>query len=125
MSIRTGDAVFIRSGIPATVKDREPLSGKLVLEQDQQKVRGDARHGYLNGMSQETRSELYGILDAVKGETEDPGERVEKLRVKLGEIEEDPHKLNLARYLRAEMTHIMNTYQIRPREFTIHESKVR
>lgn len=125
MSIRVGDAVFIRTGVPTTVKDRDPLSGKLLLEQDPLKVREDARHGYLNGMSQETRAEFNGILDQVKAETEDPGERVEKLRLRLMEIEEDPRKLHLARYVRAEMTHLMNTYQIRPREFTVHESKVR
>ncbi len=125
MSIRVGDAVFIRNGVPATVKDRDPNTGKLVLSQDQQQVRVDFRHGYLNGMSEETRLELYGILDAVKAETADPSERLEKLRVKLEEVDVDPRKVHLARYLRAEMTHIMNTHQIRPREFSAQEGKVR
>lgn len=125
MSIRVGDNAFIRGGLPSTVKGRDPLNGKLNLELDPAIVKEDTRHGYLNGLNQETRDELYQILDQVKADTTDPGERIEKMRLKLDELDQDPRNLNLSRYLKAEMVHIMNTYNIRPREYTMYESKVR
>lgn len=125
MSIRVGDAVFIRSGIPTTVKDRDGLTGKLSLEADPEKVKEDHRHGYVNGMTVETRRDLYAILDQVKAESADPAERIEKMRLKLEELDQDPRNLHLSRYLKAEMVHIMNTHNIRPREYTMFENKVR
>jgi hypothetical protein len=125
LSIRVGDNVFIRGGVPATVTGREELSGKLTLESDAEKVKVDSRHGYLNGLAPENRVELYKILDEVKASTADPGERVDKLRVKLEELELDPRNLNLSRYVKAEMVHIMNTFNIKPREYSLYEDKVR
>src|SRR5437868_1269156 len=125
MTLRIGDTAFIRGGTPVTVKDRDPHSAQLVLESDPEVVKDQTRHGYLNGLSPEVRSQFYEILDQVKGETEDPTERITTLQAKITELEQDPRKLQLSRYLKAEMNHIMNSYNIRPREYSMHESKVR
>lgn len=125
MTLRVGDTAFIRGGTPVTVKDRNPVSNELILESDPAKVKEQTRHGYLNGLSPEVRQQFYEILDQVKGETEDPAERINTLNAKLFDLEQDPRNLQLTRYLRAEMNHIMNTYNIRPREYSMDESKAR
>lgn len=125
MTLRIGDTAFIRGGTPVTVKDRDQVSGQLVLESDPGVVKRETRHGYLNGLSPEVRQQFYEILDEIKGNTEDPGERINVLNAKLFDLEQDPRNIQLTRYLRAEMNHIMNTYNIRPREYTMDESKAR
>lgn len=125
-NLRVGDTAFLRTGTPAVVKDRDPVNGKLKLEEDRVKVRDQTRHGYLNGIEPEGRAELYRILDEVKGETaDDPAARVEKLQARLSELEADPTQHVLARYLRAEMVHVMNTHGIKPKEYVVDESIVR
>ncbi len=125
MSLRVGDTAFIRGGTPVTVKDRDPVTAQLVLESDPEIVKDQTRHGYLNGLSPEARQQFYEILDQVKGENENPAERINTLNAKLFDLEQDPHNLQLTRYLRAEMNHIMNTFNIRPREYTMDETKAR
>ncbi len=125
MSLRVGDTAFIRGGTPVTVKDRDPVTAQLVMESDPEILKNDTRHGYLNGLSLEVRQQFYQILDEVKGETENPTERINTLNTKLFDLEQDPRNLQLTRYLRAEMNHIMNTFNIRPREYTMDESKAR
>lgn len=125
MSIRIGDAVFLRSGQPAIVKDRLKSSGELILENEPKAVQQAFRHGYVNGMTPETRASLNEILDRIKGENKDPAERVTAMQTKLNEIEQDPRNRDLARYLRSEMMHLMNTYSIKPREFKLDEINVR
>ena len=63
MTIRPGDAVFIRSGVPAVVRERNQSTGELKLDQDYAHVQKDFRHGYQNGLDPDARSELYKILD--------------------------------------------------------------
>ncbi|MBM4252658.1 MAG: hypothetical protein FJ146_11855 [Deltaproteobacteria bacterium] len=125
MSIRIGDAVFLRSGQPAVVKDRLPSSGELILEKDQKAVQQAFRHGYINGMSADTRATLNEILDRIKGETKEPAERIAAMQTKLTELDQDPRNRDLSRYLRSEMMHLMNTYNIKPREFKLDEINVR
>lgn len=125
MTVRVGDAVFIRSGIPAVVKDRNEGTGQLRLETDLPAVQKEMRHGYLNGLTPETRQQLYAILDEVKSKSEAPEARIDELRSKLTELELDPKQQMLARYVRAEMVHLMNTYEIRPKEYSYNESKAR
>jgi hypothetical protein len=125
VSIRLGDAVFIRSGTPAIVKDRNPTTAQLLLDQDYEHVQEDMRHGYINGLSGETRAQLNEILDDVKGATDDPRERVDAMQAKLTEIDGDPTKLPLSRYLRAEMLHVMNAHNIKPKEYSVQELKAR
>lgn len=125
VSIRPGDAVFVRTGDPLLVKDRDKATGMTTLNRDPETVIHGTRHGYINGLEPEKREQLFAILDEVKSASVDPEERVSKLREVLGEIEQDPKNLGLARYVRAEMTHIMNSYGIKPREYLIHDSRIR
>lgn len=125
MDIRNGDAVFLRSGEPGVVRDRDPATGKLKIDSETAAVKTDMRHGYINGLSSEQRTELYEILDTVKSSTEDPIERISQLDAKTKELEQDPQKIGLTSYVKAEMVHIMNSNGIKPREYSIHEAKIR
>ena len=125
MSIRVGDGVFTRVGQPGVVIDRNETTGALKLETELPKVQQSMRHGYINGLSPERRQEFYEILDQVKTETQDPKERVLTLNEKINELDADPRNLQLVRYLRSEMRHIMITHNILPNEYTVHEAKAR
>jgi uncharacterized membrane protein len=123
--IRPGDTVFVRSGEPMTVLQRDAATGVTKLERDPETIKNNTRHGYINGLSLENRKIFNEILDEVKSNTEIPEERVQKLRDHLSEIEQDPKQMILARYLRSEMIHIMNSHGLKPKEFTVHDSRVR
>ena len=124
MTVRMGDIVFGDLGRPALVKDRNGVTGELKVEDNRKEVGREMRHGYINGIRPEARGELYEILDEAK-ETENPKERTDLLRQRLEEVEKDPRRHELAKYLRAEMMHIMNTHGIRPTEYVVDETKVR
>lgn len=124
-SIRTGDAVFVRTGNPGIVKGRDEMTGKLELDTDMPTVQKDMRHGYINGLKVEERAKLNEILDAVKGDAKEPRERIDMLQGRITELEEDPRNLPLVRYLRAEMTHLMNSHGIQPKQYSAHEAKLK
>jgi hypothetical protein len=125
MDIRNGDAVFLRNGEPGIVKDRSQATGKLTVDTDNETVKRDMRHGYLNGLTDTQRAELNTILDSVKTNTEDPTERISALETKVRELESDPRQIGLSKYVKAEMVHMMNSHGIKPREYTVQEIKVR
>ncbi len=125
MSIRVGDTVFIKSGHAAIVKGRSTDTGQLELKVDTPEVQHDTRHGVINGMTPDARKELYEILDQVKEATSVPSERVDQMRDKILELEKDPRNFVLAKYLRAEMGHLINTHNIKPKEYSVYESKAR
>lgn len=123
--IRPGDTVFVRSGDPLTVLDRDLATGLTKLDREPENIKQNTRHGYINGLSPENRKVFNEILDEVKSNTEIPEERVQKIRDHLTELDKDPRQMVLARYLRSEMIHIMNSNGLKPKEFTIHDSRVR
>lgn len=125
MSIRVGDAAFLRAGHPGIVRDKDPMTNELKLEKGLDAVQQDMRHGYLNGLDQSQRKSLYEILDQVKSTTDDPSEQINLLKDKIGELEQDPRNYVLTRYARAEMFHLMNTFQVQPRLYSINEDKIR
>jgi hypothetical protein len=125
LPIRPGDILFTRQAEPAIVKERNPKTGLLNLDREEGHVRDLARHGYINGIDLDKRHELYAILDEVKGHTDDPAKRIELLQSRLATLEQDPKNLSVSRYLRSEITHLMNSYGIKPREYSIDSSKIR
>ena len=100
-------------------------TGKLELDTELAHVQKDMRHGYVNGMDVPVREEFDKILDSIKSDSTEPRERVEALQAKVTELEEDPKTFALARYLKAEMVHLMNTYSIKPKQYTANETKLR
>ena len=113
----------MRDARPTFVRDRDPNTAKLGLESDPDKVRNHIRHGYINGVDPGLRDKFYEILDDAKAKGE-PMERIKYIRGKLSEIDRDPKQIHLAKYLKAEMMHIMNTFNVRPNEYKIDEAKL-
>jgi ABC-type transport system substrate-binding protein len=124
MRVGIGDAVFTRSGDPGVVQNRDQETGNLKVETHLPNVQKMMRHGYINGLPNANRVQLNEILDAAK-ESKDPAERVQILQNKLTELDEDPRNHMLAQYVRSEMLHIMNTHNIRPTSYSVHETKAR
>lgn len=125
MSIRIGDAAFLRAGQPGVVREHHPVTREVKLETNFSAVQRDMRHGYLNGLDQSQRQALYEILDQVKNTTTDPAEQINLLRDKVSELEQNPQNHVLTRYAKAEMYHLMNTFEVKPRLFGVSEYKIR
>ena len=123
-NIKLGDVVFTGDGRPSVVKARDEKKGNLNLDRTHEALKTSLRHGYKNGLNEEQRSDFNSILDDVK-ELESPMERVEELKSILSELEKDPTKFILTRYVRSELSHIMNTHGIQARLFTVPESKIK
>ena len=124
MSVRIGDSAFTRDGSPALVTKSHPESGRVSLERNIDQVQKSTRHGYINGLTPAAREDLYAILDQAKGEG-DPRQRLQVLQDKVAELEADPSKHNLTRYLRSEMVFIMNNFNIKPKVFSVDEMAIR
>jgi hypothetical protein len=116
MSFKVGDVSFLHNGIPAVVAGKESDSGKLMLDSDQGAVKKLHRHGYLNGLEDTDRKALLNILDKVS-ETEQPDEKIGLLNQQIDDLSKDPRNFRLVRYLKSELTHMMNTYNVKPRYY--------
>jgi hypothetical protein len=124
MSIKVGDTVFMRDAMPAQVIGRDKDTGQLKLEVGYTETMKSARHGFINGMGQDQQVRFKQIMDEV-GEKKDPKERAADLFSKINELEMNPKNFQLSRYLNAEYQHLINTFGIKPREYTIHNSQIR
>ncbi|MCB9229329.1 MAG: hypothetical protein H6618_06935 [Deltaproteobacteria bacterium] len=122
MSFKVNDPVFNGVGEPALVRKVDKASQKTELDQDQQMVRQAFRHGYLKGMEPETRLDFNSFMDEIGNETE-PSKKAERLQEKITELEDNfsPKNYLLLNYLKAELSHIMNTYHYHPRIFSVRD----
>ena len=124
MSYRVGDTVFLSQGLPAVTTGRNEHKGTVLLDRDQDAVRKNARHGYINGIAPERREEFLGILDEVKKHAE-PAQRVEALQKQIDLLLEDPKNHQFVNYLESEKNHIINTSGYKPRMYHAEEFKLR
>lgn len=123
MALRVGDPSFTYLGQPGVVvPQKNKLNGKIDIDTDKERVKTEFRHGYLVGI--EAKDVFNSIMDTVK-KTEDPSEKVAFLSNKLEEYEaqNSTESQNFARYLKAELSHLMNTYHIKPRIYQLPPQK--
>ncbi len=120
MSVRISDPVFLRDGQPAKVIGSNATTGKLTVDSDLKQVTEDFRHGYIKGLVGEPRQEFDSFMDNIAS-IEDPKEKVELLQKKILDLEENisPLSQKLVGYYKAELSHIMHSYNTAPRYFTI------
>lgn len=109
--------MFMPRGQTAVVTEHDANAGTFKMTADPAVTKPHNRHGYLNGMSPEQRSDLMSLLDRVK-EIDDPKERVNELRKKLEELRADPKQWQMSRYVESELAHTMNMFNIRPTTYT-------
>lgn len=117
MSLRVGDTMFLPRGETAVVTDHDSNQGTFKISTDEKLGKSVSRHGYINGLNIEQRSNLMTLMDRV-GEMTDPKERVGELHKKLDELSADPRQWQMARYVESEMAHIMNIFGIKPTSYT-------
>lgn len=117
MSLRVGDTMFLPRGETAVITDFDRNSNSFKVSAEPGLNKESRRHGYINGISQEDRSNLMNLMDRVR-EIDDPKERIGELRKKLDELSTDPHQWQMARYVESEMAHMMNMFGIKPTTYT-------
>ncbi|MEZ4741706.1 MAG: hypothetical protein R3B45_04545 [Bdellovibrionota bacterium] len=118
MTFRVGDAVFARRGEPAVVVERDKVRDRLSVDASKQAVEKNHRHGYINGLQQHERDEFLSVMDKI-AEIEDPKEKMDALNQRITQAKSDPKQLHLISYLESELFHVMNTYGIHPKQYTI------
>ena len=118
--LKVGDNYFARDGRPGVVVDRDPKSGKLVVENQGEQFDKSRSYGYINGLSQTERQEFRKIIDQAR-EKEDPEERISTLQRQIEELQVDPKKQALTRYLEGELSHLMYTEAVFPRTYKVDE----
>src|SRR5688572_17049243 len=125
MSFRVGDPIFTNIGQVGQVVDISPDTHKVKYDTDTASAKEAFRHGYIKGLSVEARSEFNDVMDEVS-EMQDSRERVEFLKEKIERMskELDPNKKRILSYLKAEMSHLMNTKNYHPRYFETEPGKL-
>ena len=124
MQFRVGDTVFNYAGEPGVIKDRKVQSGEYVLDPKGATLAEVQKRGYINGLSADLRQEFNAVMDQVR-DIPEPEKRVNMLSEKIEEKKTvgDPKSRLVAKYLNAEMQHIMLTNNITNRQYTIEELK--
>lgn len=122
MAFAIGDAMFLRNGVPGRVIDKNKDSGEVVLTTDKEVLKEQYRHGLINGMDEELREEFNDTMDDIR-EEEEPKERIADLKEQIEELETDPEQRFMAKYLRSELNHLMNTHRIKPKEYVVPVSR--
>ncbi len=123
MGFKIGDSYFNRDGYPGVILARDQKTDQLIVEKDGPNFNKTRNIGYINGLSPQERGEFESIITKVR-EEKDPRERVAMLQVLVEQLQNDPKKQVLTRYLEGEMSHIMNSEGISPRIFKIDETKL-
>ncbi len=116
--VKIGDPRFSSAGHPQKVIGENEENNKVILNRDFDQVQSSFRHGYYVGL--ENRNRFNDIMDEVQ-EISDPREKLDLLLEKLGDIESEGSSSadNLAKYLRSEISYISNTYNVKPRTFSL------
>ncbi len=124
MAFRIGDTVFTSSASPTTVIGKDESTDAARLDRDFAVFQQNTRHGLHNDMAPEHRQQFNEIMDEVRANRDDIS-RVEMLVGIIDELKADPQNSRLVSYLDGELRHIMHSKGVKPRYFTMDESKVR
>lgn len=116
MSLKVGDPVFTSDALPGLLHKKDEAASKTIVDTDLKSVKQHFRHGYIKGLNDVERSTFNGVMDEIKGTPEDM-QKVEKLHAKIQDLEHEPtvENMKLARYLKAELFHLMSSSQVSPR----------
>ena len=118
MTYRVGDSSFTRDGRPSVVTNRDRAQGTVKVEKHGEKFDKTRRVGYINGLNKDQRESYNSVVKEVR-EKETPKERLDLLQKKVAEIKDDPKKITLKRYLEGEITYLMNSTGVKPKDYSI------
>lgn len=124
MAFKIGDTVFTSSASPATVVGKNPADGSVQLDRDFSQFQANTRHGLHNDMAPEHRERFFEIMDEIKS-NDDDRDKVEMLMGRIEDLKLDPQNTRLVSYLDGELRHLMHVKGVKPRFFTVDESKIR
>ncbi len=119
MAIKVGDPLFNTQGEPGVVRKKESLHQRMQASSDRNEVKDEFRHGYIAGLDGKDRKTFNAFMDDIRA-IDKPDEKIEKLQKKIQEMEKDPTSqanIQLTKYLKSELFHLMQTYNVRPRQF--------
>jgi hypothetical protein len=123
LSYQVGDLLFSRNGLPGLVTGRDRDRQTLLVKPRGEEFEKARKFGYVNGMSPEQRQD-YRVIIAESRERKEPAKRVDFLQEKIKEIENDPKKNVLQRYLESEMAHIINSQGVKLPYYEVKNDKL-
>ena len=123
LSFRVSDTTFNELGKPGVIVGKDPVTATLKVDTNKDVVAKNSRHGYINGMEIGQKRDFNAIMDKMRS-IEDRREQVGFLRDRLDEIKNDPKQVSLTQYLKAELAHLMQTYNLQTRFYEIEEHKL-
>ncbi len=122
MALQIGDPIFTRTGTPGFIKERSEAKESVVSDVNEAAVKTQFRHGYIRGLSSDARQEFNGIMDRIRTLDQGP-EKVRAMQKTIDEMENVPEKkpetMMFIRYLKSELFHLMQVYNIHPQEYSI------
>ena len=118
MTYRIGDASFTRDGRPSVVTNRNRDTGIVTVEKRGENFEKTRRVGYINGLNKDQRENFNEVVKEVR-EKDTPRERLNLLQEKINEVKDDPKKVTLKRYLESELTYLMNSTGVKPKDYKI------
>lgn len=124
MDYRVGDAIFNYSGRPGIVVDKKLQTGEFVIKPPSESLKEVQKRGYINGLSPAERQDFNEVMDRVR-ELQDPVKKIEELGTQIDAKQGgDVKARQVAKYLNAEMQHIMISNHIQNREYKMDEFKI-
>jgi hypothetical protein len=116
--MRIGDPVYDAKGMPGVVVGERALDHTLQVNSDASDVRQAMRHGYIKGLDNQSREVFNAILDDVEA-LELPAQKVALLQQRIDEVGSvlSPRALQLQGYLKAQLSHVMNSNSYHPRHY--------
>ncbi len=123
MRVNPGDTVYDAKGRPGVVVKTDPLTGQIEAEKSGEQFEKTRRLGFINGLNPSDRNAFREVMTEMRA-IKDPEKRIAAFSQKLAEVEADPSKLHLARYLRAERSHLMFSSGVYPKSFTVDDSNL-
>ena len=119
-----GDTVFSHAGKPGVIVGRVENSSKVLVEREGETFDKTRRHGFINGLEKGEREAYENIHKEVK-DLESIKERVKVLKNHVDTLKRDPRNQRLAKYLEADLSHTMMSYDIHPKVYETDEHHVR
>ncbi len=123
---RVGDPLFSQTGHPGLVDRYDKDKEEITVDRDLSAVDRLHGYGYLKGMSEGVRDGFDEVMDEVRSVDSIDG-KVLTLKDKIQVYEEDPSENQriLARYLKAELAHIMASHHYTPRYYQVESEKAK
>ncbi len=127
MSTINSDVVFIgkKGGVPALVQGKDNEKASVSLKTDEAEIKKFHRHGFINGLSPKDKVTFNEIMDDVKESKEDAASKITNLKEKIETLNKKKETQQLAKYLQAQLFHLIQKHKVFPKNITVKERDLR